>query len=136
MGFYVHLSIIMPCDNNEPVAEIAKKYVDTIEHCNEAEWYLEELSTRKGYNPGPKGGLSMWGIVGNYTSVDEFIDALEPFFLELFKTEAGPSDFEHIIVFYEREQSEQAKAYEISYDKENHKIDVKEHFLPFAWMQF
>ena len=135
MGFYVHLSVVMSCDKNEPVADIAKKYIGTIENCNEADWYLKDLSERTGHNDGPKGGLSLWGIVGNYTSADNFVESLEKFWIELFKTEAGPFDFEHIIVFSEMEQSEMAQAHEISYDEKKNKINVKVHNLPFAWMQ-
>lgn len=134
MGFYVHLSVIMACDNNEELAEVAKKYIDTT-GCHEAEWFLQDLSARTGKNPGPKGGLSFWGIVGNYSCADFFVRSLHPFWLELFKTEAGPFDFEHIIVFYEPEQSEMAEAYEISFNKDIEEVNITHHILPFAWMQ-
>ncbi len=136
MGHYVHLSIIMACDKNEPVAELAKKHLEKLDACKESRWYLEDLSNRKGNNTGPKGGLSMWGIVGNHTCIDKFIEDLTPFFIELYDTQAGPFQFEHIIIFSEHEQIEQATAHEISYNKENKKLNVKEHRLPFAWMQF
>ena len=79
MGHYVHLSVVFACDENDGVAEIAKRYLDTIGENREAQWFLEDLSNRTGRNPGPKGGLSTWGIVGNYTDKDEFIETLRPF---------------------------------------------------------
>lgn len=137
MGHYVHLSVVMACYNNEPVAEIAKKYVGKMDKCFEAEWFIDDLSKRTGINTGPKGGLSFWGIVGNYTCAEHFCDCLRPFWKELFEKEnhGSPFDFEHIIVFSEHEQSEQAEAHEISYNNETKEVEIKYHILPFAWMQ-
>lgn len=136
MAYDVHLSIIMRCDKNDEIAELAKKHVETFAEWCEAKMYLEDISTRKGHNPGRKGGLSMWGIVGNYTCVDKFIEDLKPFFIEVYQNQVGPLDFEHIIIFSEPEQSEQATAHEISYDEESKKLNIKEHGLPFSWMQY
>lgn len=135
MGYYVHISVVMSCDENEPVAEVAKNYINTIKDCNEAKWYLQELSERKGFNPGPKGGLSLWGITGNYTCSDKFVECLTPFWKELFENEIGIFDFEHIIVFSEPEQRKYASCHEISWNKEKKEVEVKFHNLPFAWMQ-
>lgn len=136
MGHYVHLSIVMACNNEDELFKLAKKHLQKDYKCNESLWYLEYLSEGKGYTCGPKGGLSMWGIVGNYTSAEFFVENLRLFWIELFETEVGPFNFEHIIVFYEHEQSEQADAIEISWDKEKKQLKIKDHSLPFAWMQF
>ena len=90
---------------------------------------------------GPKGGLSLWGMTGNYTRVDAFCDILLPFWRDLLVGfEGGPCSFEHVIVFEEREQVESATAYEIQWDDDElpqREMLIKKHEkLPFAWMQF
>lgn len=143
MGVYVHLSVTFACDTNEGVAELARKHLPAQdEECIEAKWFLDDLSKRTGGNPGPKGGLSTWGIVGNYTLGETFVEKLRPFWIDLLAgVEGGPHDFEHIIVFEEREQTEQAKAFEI-FLKENFDgtpvpgdLVIREHDLPFCWNQ-
>lgn len=161
MGYYVHLNVTFACDSNDGVAKVAKKYLidsgydlpDDYSHwpeydykkeyliSKEASWFLCDLAKRIGNNPGPKGGLSTWGIVGNYTDVDDFVDSLKEFWFTLLTEDipGGPHNFEHIIVLYEMEQSEQACAYEIYMDDRKNNIEnliIKHHKLPFAWMQF
>lgn len=137
MGYYVHLSVVFACDKNDGVAEIAKRHLDTVGENREARWFLEDLSTRTGSNPGPKGGLSLWGAVGNYTNAEEFVNVLRPFWLALLADdyEGGPCGFEHVIVFTEPEQTERATAFEIFRDEADDSLTVKKHELPFAWMQ-
>lgn len=134
MGYYVHINVCFACDENGPVAELAKEELINNDLCREAKWFLEDLSSRTGDNPGPKGGLLTWGMVGNYTDGKVFVNCLVPFWKKLFSTECGICDFEHILVFVEREQSEKATAFEIKliYGE----IQVIEHECPFAWMQF
>lgn len=142
MGYYVHVHVSFACDDNEPVAALAKRHAENYktEGAGDAEraarWFLDDLSERTGTNMGPKGGVSLWGIIGNYTSVDEFCELLRPFWIELLTTpQCGPLDFEHIIVFEEREQSEQAVAYEIYLERESQALTIKRHALPFCWNQ-
>jgi hypothetical protein len=138
MGYYVHLHVAFSCDDNEPVAELAKKHLplmtEQADGAREARWFLEDLSKRTGGNKGPKGGLSLWGITGNYTRGEAFVEALRPFFTEMFATQTEIFDHEHILVFEEPEQSEQCIAHEISF--ESGVMKVKRHECPFAFMQF
>ena len=145
MAHDVHLSVVFSCSRNDGVAEMARKFLPTInaDERQEAAWFLEDLSKRSGHNRGPKGGLSTWGIVGNYVRADEFVDALKPFFTELLTAslDGGPLDFEHVLVFFEHEQSEQAQAYELYLEEspDPHRpggLVVKHHMLPFTWMQY
>lgn len=135
MGHYVHLHVCFPCDRNDGVAQLALHHLslETIDN-REALQFLSELSRRYGPNPGAKGGLSIWGIVGNWTDEDAFVTQLESFWGELLsgKIEGGPCSFEHVLVFVEHEQSEQATAYEIYFDD---RLAIKKHLCPFAWMQ-
>lgn len=139
MGHYVHIHVCFACDRNEGVAALAKKCLAPMSDENsirEVRWFLSDLANRTGFNHGPKGGLSMWGIVGNYTDGPRFVEQLRPFWTELLaEVEDGPFAFEHVLVFVEHEQSEQATAYEISYNEDMNELTVKEHACPFAWMQ-
>lgn len=139
MGYYVHVHVCFACNKNDGVAALAKKHRPLLpsdsEGVREAGWFLDSLAERTGHNPGPKGGLSMWGMVGNYTRVDEFVEVLRPFWLDLLgDIDGGPCDFEHILVFEEREQTERTTAYEIIKNDDN-AIEVKKHECSFTFMQ-
>lgn len=166
MGYYVNLSVIFQSRHNEGIAKLAKQYLidagyempkteeflpehdykkEYLFSTREAAWFLCDLAKRTGNNPGLKGGLSMWGIVGNHTMPEDFVDDLKGFWFDLLtgKIDGGPKDFEHIMVFYEREQSERAEAIEIYLDRKKNReyeindLIIKYHEdLPFAWMQF
>lgn len=155
MGYYVHLSVTFSSsaeDINElrPIVEKHKqRYLDyqKLEEinddlydpklsCNESIPFLNSLLDEKNYNSGHKGELYTWGIVGNYTRAEDFVYGLAPFFEEILKTETGPFDFDHIVVFYETEQSQQAYAYEIYLQGDQKLITIKHHPLPFCWNQF
>ena len=147
MGFDVHVHVCIPADDNDGLAQAAIKHERTVSEIvdsNEAVWFLQDLAKRTGKLPGPKGGLSLWGVVGNYTRVQEFVDALKPFWLDILSNELGPCDFERILVFEEREQEGCAYAYEIFLSEDEasgkllvpHTISVMKHKCPFSWRQF
>jgi hypothetical protein len=146
MGLYVHLSVVFSCSLNDLVADIAEKHFANLppEAPDEARMFLAELAHRSGPNPGSKGGLSLWGIVGNYTSPDEFVHSLAPFWEDILADHSyddvpwyGPSHQEHVIVFFETEQARRAQCYEIGWDNpesENRTMVYKLHEdLPFSW---
>lgn len=144
MSHYVHIHVVIPCDDNDDLAAVAKKFLPTInakdEDCGrEAAWFLEDLSTRTGKNPGRNGGLSLWGMIGNYTLVDEFCRLLLPFWTALLSedTKGGPTEFDHIVVFEEQEQTEAANAYVIRWDdweSEVRQVEIVKHErLPFSF---
>ncbi len=142
MGFYVHIHVCFACDSNDGVAELAAKHAAAFPPCvpndssRYARWFLDDLAKRTGGNDGPKGGLSMWGMVGNYTRVDEFCEELRPFWKDLLQgVEGGPCGHEHVLVFEEKEQTERAIAYEISLDEDTEELSIKRHECPFTWMQ-
>lgn len=131
MGWYVHLHLCFSCNDNEPLAALARKHEVVGYDCPVANWLLRDLGQRSGTNPGPKGGLCLWGMIINGNWVEDFVTELRPFWTELLQTEL---DHEHILVFYEEEQSEAANAYEIYLDE--NRLIVKHHTrLPFTWMQ-
>lgn len=58
MGFYVHLSVIFACDQNDGVAALARQHLEGLPQdvAKEARWFLEELGRWSGDNPGPRVG--------------------------------------------------------------------------------
>jgi hypothetical protein len=157
MAHDVHLHVAFNCDSNEGVAALARKHLPAVQEVTrvegrgpafwdpaEAVWFLTDLSERTGSNPGPKGGLSLWGIVGNHTRAEVFAAVLRAFWDDLLRLEVdgGPQPWAHIIILYEEEQSEQANALEIYLtgdiwnDRANCSLTISKHEgLPFAWMQ-
>lgn len=96
---------------------------------------------RTGPNPGPKGGLSLWGMIGANTDVGAFCEGLKPFWAALLAgVEGGPHGFERIVVLAEVEQSEAATAYQIGWDdneSKSRRLTIKQcPNLPFAWGQY
>lgn len=160
MSFHVNLSVIFPCYANDKVAELAKRYLDSfgVELPPEGEWpkhdytkeylydswyamcFLTNLARRTGINAGPRGGMSLWGTVGNHVNVDMFVDELYEFWRDLLiEDNEGPLSHEHILVFYEYEQSFAANCIEIFLQERRRKTSkvVIEHHkdLPFRWNQ-
>jgi hypothetical protein len=141
MGWYVHLHVAFPCDKNDGVAALAREMLNREYEAVEAKWFLDALSGRTGENPGPKGGLSLWGIVGNYSNGELFCSSLMPFWDRLLsEVPGGPLDFESVVVLEEQEQSEAATAYQIGWDEPNsadRRIVIKKcERLPFSWHQY
>ena len=144
MGWYVHLQVSFACDENDGVAQLAREHLKHMDQDSSlySRAFLADLSHRSGTNPGPKGGLSLWGIVANGSGIaGEFVEQLRPFWTDLLGEiiEGGPFGFEHIVVLYEEEQSQAANAYEVYWDDPDspaRKLVVRHHQnLPFAWMQ-
>jgi hypothetical protein len=124
---------------------------DLPEHLHLDHWeaicFLTDLAGRSGGNKGPKGGTSSWGTVGNGTDPQAFVDVLRPFWMDLLgggpdgEIAGGPLDFEHVIVFGEREQSARAHAWEISRREDPSggvlgELLIEEKTLPFCWNQY
>lgn len=146
MGWYVHIHVCFACDTNVGVAAIAAKHLpalaalDTADGAREARWFLGDLAGRTGGNSGPRGGLSLWGMVGNYTRGDVFCEVLRPFWEDLLSgVDGGPCSFERVVVFVENEQSDAATAYQIGWDDNDsptRELIIQKHeSLPFAWGQ-
>lgn len=142
MGYYVHISVIFAYDRDDSVTDLAERYLEKGTDSREIKSFLEHLRDKRSPSFTPKGGTFYWGGIGNYTVPEEFIVGLNPFWVDLLTANGSPLDFEHILVFYEREQHEAASAYEIFLDPEKFEegenvLVVKHHErLPFAWMQF
>jgi hypothetical protein len=147
MSYNVHLHVCFPCDSNEGVAALARTHLAALDPAplrggrHYAHYYLQHLAERTGFNHGPKGGLSLWGMVGNGGGMaGEFVEGLQPFWTDLLSMdgdEGGPDSFEHVLVFHQGEDEDAANAYEVCWD--NHDLPdrqllIKHHQrLPFSW---
>ncbi len=146
MSLDVHIHVCFACQENEPVAVLAAKHLDALKKSDddgerEARWFLASLASRRGINQGPKGGLSLWGMVGNYTRGDVFCECLKPFWAELLRFGIGGiCQHERVIVFVEAEQTDAASAYEIRLadpQGDDSAVEIRRHTnLPFSWSQY
>ena len=151
MSVYIHLHVCFDCDVNDGVAQLAAEHLDKLydwvrkgnydtRSWSYAEAFLNDLSARTGRNPGGKGGLSLWGVLTGGASPGDFVEILIPFWEDLLseKVEGGPLNFNHIIVFYEKENTGAANAYEIFWDEPDsaeRSLVIRNHErLPFAWV--
>src|SRR6266536_2530545 len=91
MGTYVHLHVCFQCTDNAPVAALARSYLEMsgASFGYEGEIFLKDLTERSGRNWGPKGGLCLWGIIGNGTRPKEFVYPLAKFWLGLLTLKDG-----------------------------------------------
>ncbi len=138
MGWNVHIHVCFECTDNDLIAPIAKRHLDLMgeDTSREARWYLQDLSERTGQNPGPKGGLSLWGMVGNNTPVDEFCRELVPFWRDLLR-DRGIDHVPRVVVLSEAEQSQAATAHQIYFDEETDGLVIEKFGgLPFSFDQW
>lgn len=151
MGYYVHLSVTFDCDGHVGIRKLAhevqpdipgkRKCGDcTLDH-SEVHQFLDAVINSNCVHMGHKGGLFTWGIVGNYTHVSEFVDALKPFWEGLLlapdnyqTVEDGPLHHNHILVFEQTEDADSTTAYEISTSPGGNTLLITQHDnLPFGW---
>lgn len=152
MGVNNHLHVAFACDNNDRVAEIARRHATEIVRAVElsdrdsaaaVRSFLTDLGARSGDNPGNKGGLSLWGGVWNRLDRGRaFVDALRSFWFDLLNGEAefgddygGPAEFERVIVFAQREQESTTSAAEIFLD-ESGNLQITWRELPISFAQY
>ncbi len=103
----------------------------------EAKDMLKAFIGNEGFFCGTKGSLFNWGYVGNYTHADEFVDILKPFWYALLAaSDIEPCDFEHILIFEEKEDYGSVTVYEVMYSRHTEQMVVEVHKdLPFCWNQ-
>jgi hypothetical protein len=147
MGHEVIITVVFPASlgRKDDLSEFADQHgYLAVGDCVEADLFVEALKSKKHIDCGRKGAVFAWGITGNYTDEGKFVQTLAPLFRQLLlDPDVGPLNFEHILVFYEHEQSERAGAYEVYLEeppnwdfKEDSKTLVIKHHpaLPFQWM--
>lgn len=142
MGFWVHFSVCYNCSLEDSLITLVNKHKKLILKSNNINDYpsdealdlLNALINENNYNIGSKGELFTWGIVGNYTNVEKIVLSLSDFFKEQLKNKAGCSNEAHIILFEEKEESNQAKCWEVYL--EGNKLIINRHELPFCWNQY
>ena len=120
MGFYVHLQVSWGGGSSVAVPQIARKHLEKLtckdkETFNEAHWFFESVISGKSFFGGPKGDFWAWGVIGNYTNVEEFIELTKPFFMELYKC-GELLEHDRVIFQCEPEQNESVSIYQLSSD--------------------
>lgn len=113
MGLYTVLQVSFRASRNEPVAALAREHLArlsggpdgrVVRAIKEVQWFLQDLANRTGPNPGSKGGLCLWGIIGNSTMAEWFVDELKPFWFDLLACEDDNTDSDdHILVFCQKD---------------------------------
>jgi hypothetical protein len=134
MSVDVLLVVAFVCPDNDPVAVLAKQHLaalppPTEDGHGEARDFLEALAGRSGPTLGTKGGMSVWGTVGNYVRPDAFIAALAPFWEDLLPQ--MPSE-RRVMVFSETEQREVARVFSVFRSRDG-SITASVHECDWAW---
>lgn len=85
--------------------EIMKKRADEDDedYDPDAQRMLQYVAEGKGIGMGPKGDMFTWGNVGNYGSLEGFVDALRGFWHDLYRDRAI-MNCDGVIVMFQREQ--------------------------------
>jgi hypothetical protein len=139
MSRNVHIHVAFECTFNDRVAALARKHLSLDYGGYEVVSFLNALAERSGTNQGRKGGVSLWGMIGNATDGDDFCDVLRPFWCDLLSDSDIDMPEEHVIVFIQDLQSTTAMvtAYEIGWDNpdsEGRELVINKHEqLPFSW---
>lgn len=102
------------------VASVHRARIKLLEHTegfDKSAWlFLSHLAEGHGVDGGSKGSMCTWGAVGNYVSIEFFVEVLESFWIELYtKNVMFPSD--GIIVMSQTEQRAVMNVVEISNDR-------------------
>jgi len=135
MGLYTHINISFSASSED--SPHAEAFINN-DNPREVNDMLGAFFEGKGFFSGRKGELFNWGYVGNYTDPELFVESITPFLEHLRSNDTSFLDFEHALVFYEREQFGYCDCYEIKpEDAADSKLIVVEHKeLPFCWNQF
>ena len=132
MGLYVYVTVSFQCEDADALSALASRMlVELNEEYDDdhdlylgatAENFLNACIEKRGHGHGAKGSVFTYGEVGNYTSANGFVYALEPFWAALKAS--------RVLVFLEREDSGAATAYEIGYGG-----SIRESTCDFMWDQ-
>jgi len=124
MSFDCNISVQFEVKNAKILRELAVEYVSRMKALadgldDEREGFdrdalrmLEHAAEGKGVAVGPRGDMYTWGSVGNYSSVDCFVDALAPVWIDLYAKRAM-FDHNSIVVMFQQEQRPVGRIIEI-----------------------
>lgn len=139
MAHEVLITVTVQWNDQDELAAIAKRYHDILSkeghytgpenrkllECN---MFLADLTTRTGMAKGPKGGVVQWGIVGNWTVGDTFVEVLKPFWEEILKETVG-----NVVVMAQDEQTPYVNCWVIRLDDDDELLTITEHQLPISF---
>lgn len=139
MGSRNHLHVAFACTDNDPVAAIARRHLETPPDHIEAMQFLEHVASLSGKNPGNYGGMVAWGVMGKNSWGESFAEALRGFWLDVLRADGGSaSSSAHIMVFDQQEGNSKATAYEIyldpdADDAQSAELCIMAKDCPFSW---
>ena len=105
----------------EVLEDLGRKHLETMKRRAEkddddydpdAQRFLQYVAEGKGIGLGPKGDMFTWGNVGNYGSLERFVDSLRGFWQDLFRDRAI-MNCDGVVVMFQQEQSPFMKITEI-----------------------
>jgi hypothetical protein len=114
MGYYVYLQVSWGGGEPDEVSPLAMKHASAVAASFTdpvLDWeqavlvFLRDVGSGKAYFGGSKGDFWVWGTIGNYLSVDKFVEYVKPFFTELYGSGILP-DHHRVVFMCEKEQSE------------------------------
>lgn len=148
IGLYTLLQVSFRAARNEPVAALAREHLarlsggpggQVVRAIKEVQWFLQDLAMRTGPNPGPKGGLCLWGIIGNSTMAEWFVDELRPFWFDLLASDDDNTDSDdHILVFCQKDiNGPPPSVFQIGLTEAGDALEISRFDdLPFSWNRF
>lgn len=117
--------LTVQCQVSEPegLKDLARKHESLVRrhdrrstgYDGDAIRFLEDVGEGRCVYGASKGYMLTWGIVGNYSSPVHFVDALKPFFADLYR-ERVVWHFSGIVVMAQHDQQGQMVVYEIEND--------------------
>lgn len=128
MGYYVHIQVSWNGGELEITKPIAEKHGDKLppptenwEVYRETRLFFESVISGKSYFGGPKGDFWCWGLIGNHTSMDTFIELTKPFFMDLFAC-GELLESARVIYMHEPEDAESVDIYQLYVSGEVEKL--------------
>jgi hypothetical protein len=130
MSVCCNITVQFPVKSDTNLFVCARRHLDAMETLKEATSYpsaedgynadahrmLRYAAEVHGVGTGPKGDMFTWGSIGNYSSIEDFVTALRPFWIDLYTTHAM-FDSEGVVVMFQQEQRPFVKFAEISMDR-------------------
>ena len=146
MGFYVHVQISFSVHSVPAMARLASEHRARLDEGKERDAVRILLAMEEGeryVGHGPKGSLFCFGFVGNYSNGESIAEALAPMIEQMLREDEAASDFDHVVLLVEPEQTESAQAFEMylvapdaSTPSRYGKLTTRHHDgLPFCWGQ-
>jgi hypothetical protein len=124
VSFTVPITVQFQVQDESLLREVAREELSVMERRDRQEEaynvdavrFLSYAAEGRGVAHGPKGSMFTWGVVGNYTMVSAFVEALRPFWVAIYRR-GLIWNFSGIVVMSQTEQQAHSTVVEISMDQ-------------------